>query len=55
MARPRFDILTVGLDLDDDPWHNEPVGEPLVRDAVFHDETRVRREVAGPDIRSVRA
>ena len=43
MARPRFDILTLGLDLEDDPWRNEPVGEPLVRDAVFHDETRVRR------------
>jgi hypothetical protein len=40
----RFDILRLGLGLDDDPWRDEPVtNAPLVRDVVFHDEARVRR------------
>jgi hypothetical protein len=43
MARRRFDILALGLGLEDDPWRDEPISEPRPRDAVFHDEARVRR------------
>jgi len=43
MNRQRFDILRLGLGLDDDPWRDEPAGVPRTRDAVFHDEARVRR------------
>lgn len=43
MSGRRFDILRLGLGLDDDPWADEPVAPPRERDAVFHDEARVRR------------
>jgi hypothetical protein len=38
-----FDILRLGLGLEDDPWVEEPVAPPAARDGVFHDEARVRR------------
>jgi hypothetical protein len=41
--RSRFDILRLGLGLDDDPWRDEPAGPLPDRDIVFHDEARVRR------------
>lgn len=43
MGRERFDILRLGLGLEDDPWRDEPVASPRARDAVFHDEARIRR------------
>jgi hypothetical protein len=42
-GKPRFDILRLGLGLDDDPWRDEPRITPSTRDVVFHDEARVRR------------
>lgn len=43
MSTQRFDILRLGLGLDDDPWGEEPVVPARARDTVFHDEARVRR------------
>jgi hypothetical protein len=43
VSRPRFDILRLGLGLDDDPWRDEPLPQAVARDTVFHDEARVRR------------
>jgi hypothetical protein len=39
----RFDILRLGLGLDEGTWAEEPVPPPRERDAVFHDEARIRR------------
>lgn len=40
----RFDVLRLGLGLEADPWGEESVTPPRAqRDAVFHDEARVRR------------
>ena len=41
-GRPRFDILRLGLDLDEDPWRDEPRTIPSSREVVVHDEARVR-------------
>ncbi|MGO9794432.1 MAG: hypothetical protein ACLP8S_34385 [Solirubrobacteraceae bacterium] len=44
MSPQRFDVLRLGLGLETDPWGEEPVTPPRAqRDAVFHDEARVRR------------
>jgi len=39
----RFDILRLGLGLDEEPWAEEPAAPLRERDVVFHDEARVRR------------
>lgn len=43
MSRRDFDILRLGLGLDEDSRLDEPATRPRPRDAVFHDEARVRR------------
>jgi hypothetical protein len=42
-GRRSFDILRLSLDLDEDPWCDEPRTIPYSREVVFHDEARVRR------------